>query len=783
MDFHINRSLGSIKIKVIIVSVLMIMAVVGGMAAYFIKMETALLKGELKKRALALVDNFARNCDYPLLLEDRSAIGKLALAMGDEDILFIRVTGIGNTVFFLTSKGRIDDDGLIRVSTGKPREASTFESASALFISLPIWPPYERSFMSDRPASGQVSPQGRATVVFSLEKTNTAILQTLLTTTLIAAIIAIATIIALLIVLRRFINPLLVLAQGIRELSAGRLSHRVNITRGDEIGELAVAFNDMAQNLENGRKQLEQYNQTLEETVRKRTKALGESEARYRAFFESTGTAMVIVEADGIISLVNAEFEKMFGYARAEVEGRMSWTAFFADEELGKMKRYIDRRTVNPQDTLANEEFSIRARDGGLKHAFATISPIPGTNKQISSLIDISDRKRFEEGFHQLQKMEAIGTLAGGIAHDFNNLLMGIQGYTSLMLLKVESNQQHFEYLKMIEQTVQSGADLTRQLLAFARGGKYEITTTDLNEILEKTSSLFGRTKKEIQIEKNFVSTLWSADVDRGQIEQVLMNLYVNAWHAMPGGGNLTLETANVLLPAKNGESPNAKPGEYVKISVKDTGVGMDEKTKSRIFEPFFTTKEMGRGTGLGLAMVYGIIQGHGGAIIVESQKGNGASFHIYLPASKKQVARESHPAGVPVQGNETLLIVDDEEMILNVSTAMTIQLGYRVIAAKSGREAVEIYRDKRKEIDLVILDMIMPGMNGKETLDLLKGMNPGIRVIISSGYSLDSMASRITQDGCRGFIQKPFTLLSLSQKIREALRSKMCAEGAVINA
>ena len=786
MNFHLSRSLWSIKTKVMIVSVLTIMAVVGGMATYFIMMETALLKGELKKRAMALVENFARNCNYPLLLEDEPAIGKLATTMmKEDDILFVRVTGAGDRLLFYGAKGRrIDDVGLARVSSTKPREVSIFESNGALFISLPIWPPFEEGFISERPArdAGQLTPLGRATFVFSLAETNAAIMETLKTTLLVATLIAMAMVVILMVGLRRFITPLLVLVRGIRELSAGRLSHRVNITRGDELGELAGAFNDMAQNLEKSRERLEDYNQNLEETVRWRTEALAASEARYRAFFESTGTAMAIIEEDGVISLVNAEFEKMFGYARAEVEGRMAWAALFTGDEAGKMKAYLDRRGANPQEAPAHEEFRVCAGDGRLKHAFATISPVPGTKKRISSLIDISDRKRFEEGFQQLQKMEAVGTLAGGIAHDFNNLLMGIQGYASLMLLNTESRHPHFEYLKMIEQTVQSGADLTRQLLAFARGGKYEIKTTDLNGILEKTSLLFGRTKKEIRIEKKFASDLWSVDVDRGQIEQVLMNLYVNAWHAMPGGGDLTLETANVVLPGESGGPPNAKPGDHVKVSVMDTGVGMDEKTKSRIFEPFFTTKEMGRGTGLGLATVYGIVQGHGGAIAVESQKGHGASFHIYLPASKGQVVRETDPVGVPVRGKETLLIVDDEEMILGVSEALATRLGYRVVAAKSGREAVEIYRERGNEIDAVILDMVMPGMNGKETLDLLKGMNPEIRVIFSSGYSLDSMASEITQDGCRAFIQKPFTLLALSQKIREALDAGTCTEDPVID-
>jgi CheY-like chemotaxis protein len=367
--------------------------------------------------------------------------------------------------------------------------------------------------------------------------------------------------------------------------------------------------------------------------------------------------------------------------------------------------------------------------------------------------------------------MEAVGTLAGGIAHDFNNILMGVQGYASLMLLNLDNGHPHFEQLKTIEEYVRSGADLTRQLLAFARGGKYEVKPANINEIVEKTATLFGRTKKEIGIERKFEPALWSVDVDRGQMEQVLLNLYVNAWHAMPSGGELTLETANVRVAGKGDRALDAEPGDYVRISVRDTGVGMDEKTRSRIFEPFFTTKEMGRGTGLGLASVYGIVHGHGGTITVESEKGKGAAFHICLPASHREVSVEAPTAEAPEGGHETILLVDDEAGIISISSALLTRLGYRVMTAASGREAVETYGREGKAIDLVILDMIMPGMNGEETFALLKELDPAIRVILSSGYSLEGMASRIMEQGCRSFIQKPFALSSLSKKIREALR------------
>ena len=283
-------------------------------------------------------------------------------------------------------------------------------------------------------------------------------------------------------------------------------------------------------------------------------------------------------------------------------------------------------------------------------------------------LIDITEQKKMEAQLQQSQKMEAVGTLAGGIAHDFNNLLMAIQGRASIMLMNKASSHPDFRHLKGIEDNIESAADLTRQLLGFARGGKYEVKPTDLNELVKKENRMFGRTKKQISIRGKYEKDLWSVEVDQGQIAQVLLNLYVNAWQAMPAGGDLYLGTENVTFDEIDVEPFSIEPGEYVKISVTDTGVGMDKATREKIFEPFFTTKEMGRGTGLGLASVYGIIKNHGGFINVYSEKGHGSTFNIYLPASEKEINEEKKPAVDTLRGTETILFVDDEDMIIEVA-------------------------------------------------------------------------------------------------------------------
>jgi two-component system cell cycle sensor histidine kinase/response regulator CckA len=394
---------------------------------------------------------------------------------------------------------------------------------------------------------------------------------------------------------------------------------------------------------------------------------------------------------------------------------------------------------------------------------------------------DVTERRQaeaenriLEERLQWAEKMKAIGTLAGGIAHDFNNLLMGIQGYASMALTNLDPSHPNYERLKRIEEQVQSGADLTRQLLGFARGGRYEVKPTDMNDIVEKTSLMFGRTKKEITIYRKHGKDLWSVEVDQGQMEQVFVNLYVNAWQAMPGGGEIHLETENVILNNEKALPYSVKPGNYVKITVTDNGSGMDEKTRLRVFDPFFTTKEMGRGIGLGLASVYGIIKGHQGMINVYSDPGHGTTFTIYLPASDKEALKDEKATGEIARGTETILLVEDEKMVLDINKEMLESLGYRIYAAGSGQEGIAIFKEKRNEIDLVILDMIMPGLAGGETFSRLREIDPGVRVLLSSGYSLNGEAQHIMDRGCNGFLQKPYQIEILSRKIREIVGEKI---------
>jgi two-component system, cell cycle sensor histidine kinase and response regulator CckA len=366
--------------------------------------------------------------------------------------------------------------------------------------------------------------------------------------------------------------------------------------------------------------------------------------------------------------------------------------------------------------------------------------------------------------------MEPIGTLAGGIAHDFNNLLMGIQGNTSLMRLDKAGSEDQLQRIEQIEQCVKRGSELTQQLLGFAKGGKFNVKTIDINPIVAGTARLFGRTRKAIHIDQRLEPHLLPVDADAGQLEQVLLNLLINADQAMPNGGRIDLETENIGRESDIPRRIGLSPKNYIRIIVEDNGIGMDQETRNRVFEPFFTTKEMGRGTGMGLASAYGIIKNHGGTIEVTSSPGQGSRFSVYLPASSGEVVEQDELTPGIVKGSGTIFLVDDEGLVIDVGSRMLNSLGYRVIAARSGRQAVEIYTLRSEEIDLVVLDMIMPEMSGFETYGRLKKINPAIKVLLSSGYSKEGQTSEILARDKQSFIKKPFDLGQLSQAIAAVL-------------
>ncbi len=514
----------------------------------------------------------------------------------------------------------------------------------------------------------------------------------------------------------------------------------------------------------------------------KAERALRESEEKYRTLLDSVEVAFYESDLAGNLMFFNDTMLKILGCTEEELKGT-NYGEFLEKDDAAKVFETFNKiyRTGQAEKGFTS---TLISRDGTRKpFEFSVFLATDEDGKPVAYrgvVRDITDRmlaeeerKKLETRLRHAEKMEAIGTLAGGIAHDFNNLLMVVQGNVSLMLKDLDSSHPHYERLTSIEKQVSSGARLTDQLLGYARGGRYEVIPIDLNQVVYETSNTFGRTRKGIAIHMDLADDLSAIEADESQIEQVLLNLFVNAADAMADTGTLTLKSSNVSHEDMKDKTYDPKPGKYVLLTVIDTGMGMDEETQKRIFDPFFTTKEMARGTGLGMASAYGIIKGHGGYIDVESEKARGSKFSIYLPASEKAVQPSPNAAGEIIRGAGTILLVDDEGMILDVGASMLEELGYSVFEAKGGKEAVEIYKANKDKIDLIILDMIMPGMHGGAVYDILKAFDPGVRVILSSGYSLEGEAAEILERGCDGFIQKPFNMTKLSDEIRTALGGK----------
>ena len=564
-------------------------------------------------------------------------------------------------------------------------------------------------------------------------------------------------------------------------------NYYLELSRSDlekAMGAVRKARDELEQRVEERTAELTKTNEQLKQEIVERKQAeeaLRRSENLLRMLINATNEAIISISQDGLITIFNPAAEEMFGRKREEMIGQpldLLMPEDYRNRHQQYVKSYFAKGKPNKAIGRIIELPGLRS-DGNVFYMEISLSAGKHGDKQfiIAVARDITERKQVEEErenleaqFQQAQKMEAIGTLAGGIAHDFNNLLMGIQGNISLMLLQMDSTNPYYKRLQSIEKQVESGANLTSRLLGYARKGKYEVKPVDLNKLVEETSDTFGRTRKQITIHRELADDLFAVDADSWQIEQVLLNLFVNAADAMPDGGDLFLKTMNAAHKDMRVKLYKQQPGNYVVLTVTDTGTGMDKETMERVFDPFFTTKEMDRGTGLGLASAYGIIRSHGGYIDVESKKGRGATFSVYLPASQKKVRKVVETARRVIETTGTVLLVDDEEVILEVAKDLLEAMGYRLLTANNGEEAVEVYRKNRDDIDIVVLDMVMPTMGGGEAYDRMKEINPDIKVLLSSGYSIDGEATEILKRGCNGFIQKPFKIEQLSRAIREVL-------------
>lgn len=502
---------------------------------------------------------------------------------------------------------------------------------------------------------------------------------------------------------------------------------------------------------------------------RRAEKALRESEEKYRLLVDNANDA-VFVTRNGMIKFANPSAIEMTGYSAAELTDVPFVEIIHPDDRQHIMDRHFQRPAGG--QVAENDTFRVLSKSGA--ELWQQINSVSvnweDQSATLSFIRDITTEKKLERQLIQSQKMEAIGTLAGGIANDFNNLMTTIQGNVSLMLFDVPSSHPNHQNLINIEKQIQRGARLTSQLLGFAKRGQYQIRTVNLNELVAQTAEAFGRSHKMISIQRELAAGLLPTEVDRSRIEQVLLNLYLNAAEAMPRGGKLVLKTMNVSHETIKGQLYEPIAGRYILLSISDSGEGMAKETQERIFDPFFTTKEIGTGNGLGLSTVYGIIESHNGYIEVESARDRGTTFYIYLQAVESRLAPNEAESGQIAEGCGTILLVDDEEMVLDVGVQLLEKLGYQVFRAGGGKQAVALYEKNKDLIDLVILDIIMPEMDGAAVFDRLRQIKADVNVLLASGYSIEGQANGILKRGGSGFIQKPFTLHQLSQKIKASL-------------
>ncbi len=600
---------------------------------------------------------------------------------------------------------------------------------------------------------------------------------------------------------RRLTFPILSLQRVTHRIMEGDTAARAHIRSGDEVEQLAASFNKMTDKMVESQEEiitaygeLELYRKNLEEVVLKRTEqlttansqlqqelaerlrveqALTNSEQRYRAIFETTGNANLLLGEGGVITMVNTAFEKLSGCERADVEDKKTWTEFFPDINLETMSKKHFANDGGPEAPSQNFEGIFVDSQGRNRSVYVTLGGIPGSSTRIVSILDVTDLKRLEAQLLQSQKMEAIGQLAGGVAHDFNNILTAIIGYASLLKMTVAQNDPACAYVDPILASAEKATNLTQGLLAFSRKQVIAPKLIDLNEAVRKVEHLLVRLMGEdIELKTSLMVEPVTVFADLGQIEQILINLATNARDAMPDGGLFSIKTDTVTLNEEDAKSGTVKKaGRYGCISVSDTGAGMSRETVNRIFEPFFTTKEIGKGTGLGLSIVYGIIKQHNGHINVYSEIGFGTTFTLYFPLVQPETKEEKKDEPVkPKGGTETILLAEDDDLTRDLTRTVLQKFGYTVIEAMDGEDAVARFKENIDRISLIILDVIMPKKNGKAVCEEVMQIKPDTKVLFVSGYTADIIHKKGIFEDNINFVSKPIIPDDLARKVRELL-------------
>ncbi len=565
-------------------------------------------------------------------------------------------------------------------------------------------------------------------------------------------------------------RPIASLVRGISEISKGNYDYRITIRSGGELNYLAQKFEEMSVALKEKVSQLAERNTTLEEILSR----LGETEKRLQTILDTSAAIIYVKDLQGKYLLINRRFETLYHVKREDATGKTDHELF--SKEIADSFRDNDQKALAAGGAVEWEEAV--PHEDGLHTYISNKFPLFGANGIPYAVCgfstDITDRKRLEEGLRQAQKMESIGTLAGGIAHDFNNILGIILGYVSRLGRGNLDPEKLSTSLDALRKASQRGAELVRQILTFARKTDVLLESVNVNDTIAELTKMLAETfPKTVSFSLNLDRSLPSIVADAGQVQQSLLNLCVNARDAMPDGGTLTIATRVAQGESLVKKFPGIESRSYACVDVVDTGSGMDDATRARIFEPFFTTKELGHGTGLGLSVVFGIINSHHGFIDVESSPGHGTAFHLYfpIPPGFKQAAKvESRKAEVSKGGTETILLVEDEEILRELVKSSLEEKGYTVLTAADGVEALNLFTQQKDRIALVLCDMGLPKIGGWDAFKIMKELSPQVNVIFASGYLDPGLKAEILKGGARDFIQKPYDPDEVIKRIRVVL-------------
>jgi PAS domain S-box-containing protein len=802
-----------VLVKLTATAVIAILLLAGVLDRYYAKqMETAAHES-LDRRAFAIASGLASECEYGLLIGNRPLLQQAVVkVLSQPDVVSATVLDQSGKIMASAGHFKLDPSKQARAElvTRTEQEISMDLQTEAVaggveefLVPIRLQPESVSVQELSEETGGQPARQvGQKLGLVQLDVSHASTMLRVQQARRAATLITIAVVLGALLfcvwMVRRTVRPLRDLVRGTEHLATGNLDVRVAITTNDEIGDLSHGFNKMAEALQQSHLEILDYQRNLERRVanataelkntnvqllaeiaeRKRAEGeLRETSRNLQAIIQTSPVAIMEMDSKGYVSMWNPASERVFGWSEEEVLGK--FLPIIADDQ--RMEFEALRRRLIGGERLVGVETSRRRKDGKRVEVSISAAPLYGSDGTVTGIIgviaDMTEHKRLEEQFLQSQKVEAVGRLAGGVAHDFNNILTAIVGYSQLTMYRMAESDPLRANIEEINKAADRAAGLTRQLLAFSRKQILVQKVFDLNSVVANLDKMLRRViGEDIDFVTKLAPDLGRTKADPGQIEQVMLNMAVNARDAMPQGGKLTIETGNVRLDEDYArQHVDVVPGEYVMLAFSDNGTGMTPDVMKRIFEPFYTTKGIGKGTGLGLATCFGIVKQSGGHITVYSEVGQGTTFKVYLPRVLEELKAEtvSQTTGVDVGGHETILLVEDDIAIRELNASVLRKYGYNVLVAKDGQEALSVAECLHgKGLDLVFTDVVMPQMGGRELADRLHAMYPDLKVLFCSGYTEDAIVHRGVLASGIDFLQKPFSPTVLAAKVHEVIKS-----------